>query len=194
MTRRKTHPEFIEEMKLKRPDIKVLGVYINNATKIKCQHNCKYQYVWMATPKHILIQSKCPKCSRMEVDKKNTKTTQEFIEELKIINPELTVIGEYINYKTKLKVKHICGYQWNSTPNSLIQGTYCPKCSFKKMTKSTEQFIEELKIINPDLTVIGDYIGANIKIKVKHICGHQWNTIPSDLLQGKSCPKCFRFF
>ena len=56
--------------------------------------------------------------------------------------------------------------------------------------KTTEQFIKELKLINPEITVIGKYIGALTKIEVKHNCGYQWSSIPSSLLKGNSCPRC----
>ena len=122
--------------------------------------------------------------------KKITKSTEQFYEELKIVNPEITVIGEYINSQTKTEVQHSCGYEWKVRPNNLLQGSSCPKCSLKQMTKSTEQFYEELKIVNPEITIIGEYVKSNIKIKVKHTCGYEWNTMPSDLLKGRSCPRC----
>ena len=60
----------------------------------------------------------------------------------------------------------------------------------KNIQKTTKQFIEELKVVNSEITVIGDYINANTKIKVKHTCGHQWNPTPHNLLKGNSCPRC----
>ena len=120
------------------------------------------------------------------------KTHTEFIKELKLINPEITVIGEYVNAVTKIKVKHTCGYKWNTTPNALLKGISCPKCSRiesgKKQKKTMKQFIEELEIVNPEITVIGKYVADNNKIEVKHTCGYQWEAIPGNLLQGTSCP------
>ena len=37
------------------------------------------------------------------------KTHTEFIKELKLINPEITVIGKYIGALTKIEVQHTCG-------------------------------------------------------------------------------------
>ena len=53
-------------------------------------------------------------------------TKEQFIEELNILNPEITVIGEYVNNKTKIEVKHTCGYEWKVRPNNLLQGSSCP--------------------------------------------------------------------
>ena len=57
------------------------------------------------------------------------KTHTEFIKELKLINPEITVIGKYIGALTKIEVQHTCAYQWKPFPSDLLNGTYCPKCS-----------------------------------------------------------------
>ena len=128
------------------------------------------------------------------LNNKKSKTTKQFIEELKIVNPEIIVIGKYVGSLTKIKVKHTCGYKWSSIPSNLLKGNSCPKCSRvevnKKNTKTTKQFIEELKIVNPEITVLGKYVGALKKIKVKHTCGYKWNPTPSELLRGTSCPRC----
>ena len=185
MGRKKSTEQFIEELKVINPEITVIGKYVKSNIKVKVKHSCGYQ--WEITPNNLLQGNSCPNCA---INAK--KTTEQFYEELKIVNPEITVIGEYVNNKTKIEVKHTCGYEWKVRPNHLLQGSSCPKCSLKKMTKSIEQFYEELKIVNPEITVIGEYVKSNIKIKVKHTCGYKWNTMPNDLLRGRSCPKCSR--
>ena len=192
MGRKKTHTEFIEELKIVNPEITVIGKYVNSRTKIEVKHTCGFE--WNPIPNSLLKGTSCPKCSRIKASNKRTKTTKQFIEELKVINPEIIVIGKYINTQTKIEVQHICGYKWNPIPNSLIQGTYCPKCSkieaIKKCTKTTKQFIEELKVINPEIIVIGKYINAQTKIEVQHTCGYKWKSRPGDLLKGTYCPCC----
>ena len=187
MGRKKTHTEFIEELKIVNPEITVIGKYINYQTKIKIQHTCGHQ--WEGTPNNLLQGKSCPKCSKIKTSKKKTKTTEQFVKELKIINPEITVIGNYINYQTKIKIQHSCGYEWKARPSGLLKGTSCPKC-FGRFKKSTEQFIEEIKIVNPEITVIGEYVNSQTKTQVQHSCGYEWETSPNNLLQGKSCPKC----
>ena len=191
-TIKKTTEQFIKELKIVNPEITVIGEYVTALTKIEVKHTCGYK--WKPAPNNLLHGNSCPNCSRVKANKKKTKTTKQFIEELKIVNPEITVIDEYVNKRTKIEVKHNCGYQWKVTPESLLKGNSCPKCSRvkanKKNTKTTKQFIEELKIVNPEITVIGKYIGALTKIEVQHTCGYKWKAAPSVLLQGISCPRC----
>ena len=184
MGRKKTHTEFIEELKIVNPEIIVIGKYIGALTKIEVQHTCGYK--WSSIPSNLLKGNSCPKCFRTI-----KKTTEQFIKELKIVNPEITVIDEYVNRRTKIEVKHTCGYQWEVTPKSLLKGTSCPKCAgLGLVKKTTEQFVKELKIINPEITVLGKYVGALKKIKVKHSCGYEWKASPNSLLRGCSCPRC----
>ena len=144
MGRKKTHSEFVEEMKILNPEITVIGKYISALTKIEVQHTCGYK--WIAIPNNLRQGSSCPKCSRIEVGKKRAKTIKQFIEELKIINPEITVIGEYVNALTKIKVKHNCGYQWKVTPNSLLRGNSCPRCNESKGEKFLSKVLKSNNI------------------------------------------------
>ena len=192
MGRKKTHTEFIEELKIVNPEITVIDEYVNRRTKIEVKHNCGYQ--WKVTPNSLLQGNSCPKCSRVKANKKKTKTTKQFIEELKIVNPEIIVIGKYVGSLTKIKIQHTCGNKWEAIPKNLLKGSSCPKCSkiktSKKLAKTTKQFIEELKGVNSEITVIGNYINSQTKIEVKHNCGYQWKVTPDSLLQGTSCPRC----
>ena len=57
--------------------------------------------------------------------------------------------------------------------------------------KTNEQYIKELKNINPNVIPLEEYKGA--KNKIKHqcdICGHIWEVTPSHLLCGTHCPNC----
>lgn len=57
--------------------------------------------------------------------------------------------------------------------------------------KTNEKYIAEVLKINPNIKVIGEYVGNNIKIEHEcKICGNKWMVIPSDILQGHGCPKC----
>jgi hypothetical protein len=66
------------------------------------------------------------------------KTTEQFKEEMKVKNPNIEVLGEYINDTTKILVKDkICGHEWNtSNPNRLLKGQICPKCRIARKNKN----------------------------------------------------------
>ena len=59
--------------------------------------------------------------------------------------------------------------------------------------KTHEEFVKELRKVNPYIEVIGTYKCANEKIKCKCLkCGHIWSSVANQLLRGSICPECNR--
>lgn len=121
------------------------------------------------------------------------KTHEEYVAELAKINPNVEVLGTYVNCKTKILHKcKIDDYKWEIRPDSLFGGQGCPKCANVKKSKTHEQYVVDLAKINPNIKVIDTYI--NKKIKLKHKClidGHEWEVAPHSILTHKTgCPKC----
>lgn len=126
------------------------------------------------------------------------KTTKKFKEEVfDLVGNEYKLLGEYVNAKTKIDIKHLeCGYKYKVTPDSFLQGTRCPSC-FGHTRKSTKQFKKEVKeLVGYDYSVLGNYKNAHTKIKMKHnSCGHIYKVTPSQFLSnGIRCPDCFGNF
>lgn len=98
MFKKKTHKDFVEELLIKNPNIKVLGEYINARTKIKVQ--CLIDdHIWYATPDNLLRGYGCPKCAGNAV-----KTQNEFKNELAITHPEITLLSQYVKSNEKVHV------------------------------------------------------------------------------------------
>ena len=184
-----THEEFLEKFYIKNKNaknIEILEKYKGNAIKIKCR--ClKDDYIWSATPNALLNGTSCPKCSG---NIKN-KTTEYFKQEMKDINSDIEILGEYKGALMKIKVKCLKdGYIWNTIPSVLLRGGGCPKCG-NNARRNTEQFIQEMKEINNDIEVIGEYVNNRSKIKCRcRLDGYEWEVRPNDLLHGSGCPKC----
>ena len=146
MGRRKTHEEFIRDFYTKNKNaenIEILGEYKGNKTKIKCK--CKIDgHEWKATPHNLLNGTGCPKCSG---NIKN-KTTEYFINELKEINDNIEVLGEYKDALTKIKVRcKLDGYEWETKPNNLLNvKTGCPKCNESKGEKRVAKYLDSKNI------------------------------------------------
>lgn len=87
------------------------------------------------------------------------KTHNEFVNQLKSINPKITVLGKYINDKEKIEVKcDICNHIWFSAPSNLLRGRGCMMCRNKNIShiksKSTKTFISEMKKLDDNIEVI----------------------------------------
>lgn len=132
------------------------------------------------------------------------KTKEEFIEEMKIKQPNIKVLGEYINNKTGIYCQcEICGFNhypngelWTPTPNNLLKGTSCPVCSGK--IKPHNKFIQEMDKVRPDIEVLGRYQNTHIGIHCRcRVCGFdhyksgkKWTPLPNNILKGMGCPNC----
>ena len=59
------------------------------------------------------------------------------------------------------------------------------------MAKIHQQFVNEIKQLNPDIEIVGNYTRAIERIRVRCIrCGLYWEPKAYSLSQGKGCPHC----
>jgi hypothetical protein len=126
-----------------------------------------------------------------------TKTNEQFLQELFTLTDLIIPLEEYVNAKEKIWVKcNVCGHEWNTTPDRLLQGCGCSECakveSHDRQVKSNEQFLQELAKVNPMLTPLEPYYNDHTKILVKcEIHNHIWSVAPNKILHRRiGCPKC----
>ena len=194
---RKTQEEFENEVKaLVGNEYTFLEEYINSNTKIRVRHNCyecnKHEY--MVAPDKFLQGNRCPKCFGSPL-----KNQEEFEKEVKdLVGDEYSVLGKYINTKTKIKMKHNCdecnNHEYMVTPNNFLKGNRCPKCNEK--LKTHEKFVKEVyDLVSDEYSVLGKYINSKTKIKMRHnssnCSNHEYEVLPCEFLKGTRCPKCF---
>lgn len=115
-----------------------------------------------------------------------------------IKNKSIELLSNYKGCEKPIKCKcQKCGNIWTTIPKVLTSnGSGCPKCGREKVkskrSKSHNEFIMELRKINPNITILEKYNGAHRKIKCKcNLDGHIWYGYPSNLLnQSAGCPVC----
>lgn len=129
-------------------------------------------------------------------NKSKRKTTEQFIAELGVANPQIEIVGDYKDSRTKVECHcKRCGHVWWSPPTRLLHNHGCPRCATEKRIiarrKTNDQFVSELKTINPDIDPIEPYKGDREKIRcLCKKCANEWYATPNNLLRGRSCPKC----
>lgn len=190
--RRKTKIEFVNEMKISHPTIQVLGNYYNNKTNIKCK--CQIcGNIWMPRPDQLVRGQGCPKCGLNQRIKTQSKTHSKFIDEMKIINPEIEVVGKYINNHQKLQLRCLkCKTEWNTTPNLLLSHkSGCPKCN-GHILKTQSQYEKEMIEKHPKIKILGKYVQNKVPVEVMCTnCGNIWNSYPLQAIyKNVGCPRC----
>lgn len=122
------------------------------------------------------------------------KTHEEFVQDIfEKVGNEYTVIGTYVNSRTKIMMRHNCdkcdNYEYPVTPSSfLTRENRCPKCA-NNIKKTHDQFEKEIEeIYGKDVyTFITEYINCNCQLIVKHnSCGE---TFPINAMTLSEKPK-----
>jgi len=117
--------------------------YINSNTKIKILHK-KCNKIFEITPANFKSGYRCSHCY-----KSKKKTQEEFVNEVKeLTNNKYLVVGNYINNKTKIKMKHIvCNNFFEVRPNDFLSnGNRCPYCFGLPHNSMKSQVIKEFLI------------------------------------------------
>ncbi|MCF1585233.1 hypothetical protein LQF60_02925 [Tetragenococcus koreensis] len=145
---------------------------------------CSYQ--WKISPGNFFGGKRCPLCAGNA--KKDTAT---FVKEVESLDNNYKVLGEYKNNQGKIEMLHNkCGNTFKIIPRNFLQGNRCPFC-FGMPKIDTEHYIEEVKNIDVNYKVLGEYKGRHEKLDMFHLkCGKSFKMRPNDFLGGERCPHC----
>ncbi|MEN9407029.1 MAG: hypothetical protein RLZZ455_245 [Candidatus Parcubacteria bacterium] len=163
-------------------DGKCLSIeYINSNTKLKWQ--CKEGHVWESTPLSVKYAGNwCSLCSRKKL------LTIEEMQDIAAEHGGKCLSEKYINSKTNLKLHCIKGHIWETAPNNVRQGNWCPICAGTKLLT-----IEEMQGIANERggkCLSPRYINSTTNLKWQCKEGHIWEAKPYLVKQGTWCPKC----
>ena len=192
---RKTESEYIKELSLKNPTIKLVGKYID--AKTPTEHYCEiHKVVSKIVPYNAIQGAGCIQCHCERIGSQLRKLESEYVVELSIKNPTVTLVGQYIDANTP--VAHYCEVHhivWDISPSAALQGQGCQLCKSERignaLRKSEEQYVKELAMVNPNIILCGRY--KDSKTPTLHKClihNYEWSPVPSNILSGHGCPKC----
>lgn len=182
-----THDDFIKRVDDLNPNILIIGKYTKSTDKIKCKCK-KCGYIWDKTASNIINGSGCPSCSNLK-----RMTHNEFEDKLYKLKPNIKLLGEFKNTRTKIQVKCInCKYTWDVVANTLLNTQCgCPNCSGNGEV-TIDDFIESLKKHNLKLIESVDSFTSKTNMLVKcNICKSEFKTTYNrSTIQGSGCAVC----
>lgn len=193
--RKKTHEDYVKELKVKNPTVNVIGRYVDANTKIP--HYClNHNVLWDTTPSRALKGVGCRECRKEKFRNARLKTHEQYVAEVDQINPDIEVVDKYVDAATA--INHRCkkhNVLWKCLPDNILHGHGCYECGKEKIgdknRKTYEQYIKEVSIVNPNIDVLEEYIDTDTPILHKcKIDEHIWLARPSNILHGKGCPRC----
>lgn len=191
-----TQEEIEKQIYNKNPYVKIIGKYQKMKIPIECQCLiCGENY--SALPENLKQGKKHQKCAHLIGTAKRTKSHVQFIQEMAECNPNISILGQYVNSYTKILCRcNIHNQDFSMSPTHLLQGKIgCVDCISQKMFVSLgfthEEFIDRIKILQPDITILGIYHGSKYSISVQcNKCNFMWTPIAGSLLSGFGCPHC----
>lgn len=193
---KKTHEEFVDELKIKNIEYIPIDRYDGAARSI--QFRCPVcGNIWSARPSNILSGRQCPRCAGMIMSEKFKKTQEQFMEELGCINPEIEILGQYVNYNSKIEVRcKTHNITWETRPSALLKGCGCSECMKEKIAlkngRTHDEFVKIVLCNYPNIEVLSQYKNAKTIMKCRcKIHNRNFEKI-ADLLATKKgqCPIC----
>jgi len=190
-------------MKTKHPHIEVRSKYngMRKPISLHCNiHNYDFE---IGADSALRSVHGCKLCGIDYVASCKRKSQEEFLEEVKdVLNPNVIIIGEYVNTSTKIKCQcKDCGNIWDVVPYSLLRGYGCKKCAMRYVQnyriKSHERFLQEFNERNPQhktIEILSEYIKDDEPVLCKcKICNHTWSAKARSLINKRDatgCPVC----
>lgn len=168
--KRKTYEDYVNELKIKNPNVEVIDKYINAKTPVL--HRCLiHDVIWNTSPDGVLQGAGCENCRRDKLHEHHQKTHAQYVQDLSIKNPNIKVIDEYIDCHTP--ILHHCevhDVDWRIAPNNALQGGGCSMCKSNKIAKALKkthnEYVQELADAKPYISVVDLYVDANTQIQL----------------------------
>lgn len=168
--------------------------YINSSSNLIWK--CSKGHTWEATPRNIKNHKTwCPYCSRQK------GITISEMQELALARNGKCLSTKYVNVKTKLKWECQNKHQWQSSPNDIRNGRWCPVCA--RINRKSEKVPPERKKPKYTLEILHDlakrfggkcltteYKSYKDKIHWECINGHSFFSNIGKVKNNSWCPEC----
>ena len=116
-----------------------------------------------------------------------------FLEELKDIaikNGGVCLSSVYVDSNYKLDFQcGVCNYVWQSAPNNIKSGRWCPQCANKNTSINNAI---ELATNHNGKCLSSEYINSITKMSWECELQHQWQATYNQIQSGGWCPECFK--
>lgn len=149
---------------------------------------CREHGIFEQKPQKHILGNGCAKCGGTEL-----LSTEEIIDQFKLIHGELYDYShvEYVNSKTKVKIKCSKHGLFEQTPGSHKAGAGCPICAGNNNLKTFE-VIKQFKVIHGDRYDYSRVVYERAFGEVEIICKEHgaFFQIAKTHKKGSGCPQC----
>lgn len=156
----------------------IVGEYQGTSASVRLR--CRHGHEWEPRVASILYRGCwCPHCSRQSPEDGEAR----FLGVVK--DRGGSVLGSYVNMRTKVGLRCRHGHEWEATPTCIIQGNWCPTCYRNSGTERLREILEA-----KGGRMLDDYSGSQVKVRFRCRSGHEWLSTPNHVVNGGWCPEC----
>lgn len=169
----------------RRRDGKCLSKEYNNS-HVKLVWQCSFGHQWEATPTNIKQGKWCPFCA-------GRHQTIEDMRNLARHYGGECLSSAYQSARTRLQWKCKDGHVWETRPDNVKHGNWCPVCAKKRTAAKRMGSIKEVQAVaqkRSGICLSEKYLGNNVKLRWRCRHGHIWEATPANVKRGKWCPVC----
>ena len=138
---RKTHEQFVNELREKYPTLIVNSEYItmHHNVNFTCSV-CHNTFDRIASD--VFYDGGCPICNVNNLPQRQPKSLEQFLQDLFQINNDIVYLDGYVKASEKLHVKcKICGHDWWPIGTSLTSGFGCPVCNMSHGERKIRDYL-----------------------------------------------------
>lgn len=149
-------------------------------------------------PSNHLFGQGCPECGKIKAKKSKSLTQKQFEEKVYSIHGNKYDLSKSIYENNRTKVDVICGIHglFKISPENLMKGMHCKKCSCSNLLIDETNYIKRINhLLSDSISIVsGSYSGMNNSIQFDcSIHGTFKKGRAIDVLKSKNiCPKCSR--
>lgn len=134
MGKKLTHEQFLQKVfekneHVRNGDIEIRGIYINVGERIEC-HCLKHNVTWYPVASSLYKGIGCKECAKEGISEKNSKTHDEFVYEMSVLNEGIKILTQYTGMSEEITVELRCGHIWTTKAINIYYRDFgCPYCS-----------------------------------------------------------------
>ena len=178
--------EEMQDLARSRGGLCLSDTYVNNRVRLLWQ--CGNGHQWHASPGSVKNGGHwCPICAGQG------RPTIEDMVRIAGNRGGRCLSERYVNDGTKLSWECAKGHRWETSPNMVKRGRWCPTCGKATRAKKRMLTISDMQRLASSRCgkcLSSEYAGVHQKLMWECGKGHRWEAKPTKIKGGTWCPHC----
>ena len=110
-------------------EIEIRGKYTRSQDRIECYCNI-HDVLWNPIASSLYKNIGCKECANEEISKKNSKSHDEFVNDMAVLNDGIKILTQYTGMDEDITVELRCGHVWTTKAAYVYYKNFqCPYCT-----------------------------------------------------------------